>query len=80
MTKLWIFLQVQQQRGGGFVLINAVVSGCLFSVFERRFGAEGRGLDGKWPLSVELRQAWELSGYHFCLVKARQIAVHSLLL
>lgn len=56
------------------------VSGRLFSVFDGRFGAEEKGLAGKWPVSLELRQAWESLGYWFCLVKARQIALQSLLL
>lgn len=63
------------RRGGGFALINVVVSGFLFGVFERRFGTEEKGLAGKWLVSVELRHTWELLGYQFCLVKARQIAV-----
>lgn len=51
---------------------------CL--VFERRFGAEGNELAGKWVESVELWQAWEFLGYQFHLVKATQAAVQNLLL
>lgn len=60
MTELWVFLQVEDV---GALLQQMLLSLGACLVFERRFGAEGKELAGKWPVSVELRQAWEFLGY-----------------